>query len=79
MTLANTYIFRIIHIDNLAFILKEGHLTNKFDVDANPNYVGIGESDLIGKREDIIVTTEDGGKKHNPSHDYLPFIFIGNR
>lgn len=75
MTLANTYIFRIIHIDNLDFILKEGSLTNKFDVNANPKYVGIGESDLIGKREDIIVTTTDGGKNYNPSHNYLPFYF----
>lgn len=75
MRLATTYIFRIIHIDNLDFILKEKNLTNKFDVNANPNYVGIGESDLIGKREDIIVTTADGGKDYNPSHDYLPFYF----
>ncbi|MGO2357209.1 type II toxin-antitoxin system toxin DNA ADP-ribosyl transferase DarT [Mesonia sp.] len=75
MILADTYIFRIIHIDNLDYILRAGNLTNKFSEDANPDYVGIGETELIGKREDTTITTTDGGKEFNPSADYLPFYF----
>jgi hypothetical protein len=75
MILVDTYIFRIIHIDNLDYILKTGNLTNKFSADANPDYVGVGETDLIGKREDQIITTTDAGNDHKPSNDYLPFYF----
>lgn len=75
MILADTYIYRIIHIDNLDYILRAGNLTNKFSEDANPDYVGIGETDLIGKREDQTITTTDSGNEHKPSNDYLPFYF----
>lgn len=75
MILANTYLFRIIHIDNLDYILRVGNLTNKFSEDANPDYVGIGESDLIGKREDQTIITADVGNEYIPSNDYLPFYF----
>jgi hypothetical protein len=63
------------HIDNLDFILKAGNLTNKFSKDANPNYVGIGETELIGKRADQTILTVDTGNEHNPSRDYLPFYY----
>lgn len=75
MILADTYLYRIIHIDNLDYILRAGNLTNKFSEDANPDYVGIGETDLIGKREDQTITTADVGTEHKPSNDYLPFYF----
>ncbi|WP_299051727.1 DUF4433 domain-containing protein [uncultured Polaribacter sp.] len=75
MILADTFIFRIIHIDNLEFILRSGNLTNKFSEDANPDYIGIGEAELIGKRENQIVTTVDVVNEHNPSNDFLPFYF----
>lgn len=75
MILADTYIYRIMHIDNLEFILKAGNLTNKFSEAANPNYVGIGEAELIGKRENQTISTTDVGNEHNPSNDFLPFYF----
>lgn len=75
MILADTYIYRIIHLDNLEFILRSGNLTNKFSEEANPDYTGIGEAVLIGKRESQTIITADIGKEHNPSNDFLPFYF----
>ena len=75
MILADTYLYRIIHIRNLEYILRQGVLTNKFSPDANPEYLGIGETDLIVKRENQSIFTVDGENEYNPSRDYLPFYF----
>lgn len=75
MILASTYIYRIIHIDNLEYILRTGLITNKFHAMRDPSYVGIGETDLIGKREDQSISTSDLGNEYFPSRDFLPFYF----
>ena len=74
MILADTYIYRIIHLDNFEFILRSGNLTNKFSEEANPDYTGIGEAELIGKRESQTIITADIGNEHSPSNDFLPFF-----
>lgn len=75
MILADTYIYRIIHIDNLEYILRSGFITNKFHPNRDSSYIGIGESDLIGKREDQAIITSDLGNEYFPSRDFLPFYF----
>ena len=78
MILANTYLYRIIHIDNLEYILSRGLITNKFHAKRDQSYKGIGETDLIGKREGQSIITSDVGNEYYPSRDFLPFIFILN-
>ena len=63
-------IFRIIHRDNLPWILDNGvHARNgkKFD----PNYRNIGNPDLIDKRSRRLVQLGPGGTLS----DYVPFYF----
>ncbi len=75
MILASTYLYRIIHIDNLEYILRTGLITNKFHAMRDQAYIGIGETDLIGKREGQSIITSDVGNEYFPSRDFLPFYF----
>ena len=63
-------IFRIIHRDNVPWILDHGlHCRNSANVD--PDYVQIGDSDLINKRGTRTVKCRPGGTLS----DYVPFYF----
>jgi hypothetical protein len=61
-------IFRIIHRDNLSWILDNGlHARN--GVKSDPNYRSIGNPDLIDKRSRRVVAVGPGGTLG----DYVPF------
>lgn len=63
-------VWRIIHKDNLLWILKNGlHCANSRTL--SPNFVNIGNSDLIDKRRNRIVPIKPGGTLA----DYVPFYF----
>lgn len=63
-------IFRITHRDNVPWILENGlHCGSSKILD--PNFVSIGNQDLIDKRKDKIVNIPPGG----PLSDYIPFYF----
>ena len=65
-----TLIFRIIHRDNFPWIFNNGlHCRNSDVVD--PNYVNIGNADLIGRRHYRIVDVPPGGTLS----DYVSFYF----
>lgn len=63
-------IWRIIHRDNLAWILDNGLHCASANVQA-PNYVVIGNVDLISRRRDRAVPVAPGGTLS----DYVPFYF----
>jgi len=63
-------IFRITHIANVPWILRNGlHCKNSAQFD--PNFVRIGNLELIGKRSDHPVPVLPGGTLA----DYIPFYF----
>jgi hypothetical protein len=63
-------VWRIVHKDNLLWILRNGlHCANSKIL--SPNYVNIGNADLIGKRRARKVLIEPGGTLA----DYVPFYF----
>lgn len=64
------WIFRITHIENVLWYLENGlHCCNSECL--NPDYVEIGNPDLIGKRDKREVPIHPGGKLS----DYVPFYF----
>lgn len=66
----NAYIFRITHIDNVPWILRNGfHCRNSPTHD--PNFRDIGNLDLIDKRQHRVVPVGPGGTLS----DYVPFYF----
>ncbi|MEI6091042.1 MAG: DUF4433 domain-containing protein [bacterium] len=75
MDISNIYIFRITHINNLDYILKLGKITKYSSNESDPNYLGIGERELIQLREDHRITTINSNKIYCPSNDFLPFYF----
>lgn len=63
-------VWRIVHKDNLLWILRNGlHCANSKTL--SPNYVNIGNVDLIGKRRTRKVHIEPRGTLA----DYVPFYF----
>jgi hypothetical protein len=66
--LSKTYIFRIIHIENIPHILRYG-ITHVTSPHANTNYVPIGDARLITNRSYYI--TPNG----NSLSQYIPFYF----
>lgn len=63
-------IWRIVHRDNLAWILDNGlHCANSGVL--SPNYVNIGNAELIDKRRHRVVPIAPGGTLA----DYVPFYF----
>ena len=64
------YIFRIVHRGNLAWILQHGIHARSARL-ADPDYVDIGNPDLIGKRKGRSVPAPPGGTLS----DYVPFYF----
>jgi hypothetical protein len=63
-------IFRITHIGNVPWILRNGLHCSSSPV-SDPNYVQIGNSDLIARRSARIVPVPPGGTLS----DYIPFYF----
>lgn len=64
------HIFRIVHRDNLPWIVDYGVHCRSGGMH-NPNYVDIGNPDLIGKRSDRLVIIPPRGTLS----DYVPFYF----
>lgn len=64
-------VFRIVHIDNVEYLLTHGMFT-KNHAQADPNYINIGDSGLIAQRNTYPVGI-------NPPNgvlgDYVPFYF----
>ena len=70
LTPEKAYIFRITHIDNLPWILRHGlHCRNSNQSD--PNFINIGNRDLIEKRTYRQVPI----KPYGTLADYVPFYF----
>ena len=66
------YLYRMTHIDNISHILEHG-ITHQSSINCNPNYVNIGNSSLIERRNRMDIVTVDG---HTYSlKDYIPFYF----
>lgn len=63
------HLFRMTHLKNIPHILQHG-ITHKTSINANANYVPIGDSQLISKRNTI---TEPIFNRH--LGDYIPFYF----
>lgn len=66
--LSKIYLYRMTHIQNVAHILKYG-ITHQGSLYRNPNYVSIGDSSIIGKRDTFEMPN---GKMLG---DYIPFYF----
>lgn len=78
MSLDNINLYRITHIDNLPHILTHG-ITGKNSVNANPNFISIGDASLIATRAGKSVHVTDGNSFGIfPTiilGDYIPFYF----
>jgi hypothetical protein len=48
------FLFRITHIENISHILQNG-ITHVSSVNANPNFMPIGDSSLIATRNDFLL------------------------
>jgi hypothetical protein len=64
------WIFRITHIENVPWLLRHG-LHCRDSETSDPNFIEIGNSDLIAKRPLKTVTSHPGGTLS----DYVPFYF----
>jgi hypothetical protein len=63
--------FRIVHIDNVEYLLRHGMFT-KYHAQADPDYINIGDSSLIANRNDYPVGINPPG---GTLGDYVPFYF----
>jgi hypothetical protein len=70
LTPERALIFRITHIDNVAWILGNGLHCNNSAV-RDPNFIQIGNPDLIAKRPARLIPIPPGGSLG----DYIPFYF----
>ena len=64
------WLYRIVHYTNLEYILQYGMFT-KSHPQQDPNYVVIGDNQLIGQRQDYPVGLEGMGNLG----DFVPFYF----
>lgn len=65
------YLYRIIHIDNLKYILSIGKLTCPSHLEADQNYVGIGDNSLKQSRSNKQIQITPYGT----FSDYVAFYF----
>lgn len=65
------WVFRIVHINNLEFILKNG-IINRHHSESDPNYINIGDNNLIEKREDYAIRIIPPGGSLG---EFVPFYF----
>ena len=64
-------VYRIVHIDNIEYLLRNG-IYNRGHANVDPDYINIGDSDLIAQRHDHPVGIDPpGGALGN----YVPFYF----
>ena len=70
LTAEKARIFRITHIDNLGWILANGLHCSSFHIQ-DPNFIQIGNPDLISKRAGKVVPVPPGGTLD----DYIPLYF----
>lgn len=68
------YIFRMIHFDNLEYILTNGICCSRHPK-ADPGYINIGDSSLISQRDNYVVRVDPPG---GVLGDYIPFYFAGH-
>jgi hypothetical protein len=64
------WLFRIVHINNVEYILRHGMVT-RGHAQADPEYISIGDTTLISQRNDYSVKIEGYGNLG----DYVPFYF----
>jgi ssDNA thymidine ADP-ribosyltransferase, DarT len=64
-------LYRIVHIDNVEFILRNGMFT-KNHANSDPNYINIGDSSLIAARHTYQLKIDPPGGNLG---DYVPFYF----
>ncbi|MEB0261660.1 MULTISPECIES: DUF4433 domain-containing protein [unclassified Mucilaginibacter] len=64
-------IYRIIHIDNIEYLLKNG-MYHSEHIEADPHYINIGDGDLIAKRHEYPVGINPPG---GALGEYIPFYF----
>lgn len=79
MAFDKIYLYRMTHIDNIPFILKNG-VTHKKSVNVNPNYINIGDMSLIDVRDNRYVSVTNGDSSFKINElvllgDYIPFYF----
>ncbi len=70
LTPEKALIFRITHIDNVEWTVSNGLHCRNAEI-CDPNYIQIGNADLINKRANRIVSLPPGGTLA----DYIPFYF----
>lgn len=66
-------LFRMVHFDNLEYLLRNG-MCNRTHHLADPDYINIGDSDLILQRNDVRVPIAPRGNLG----DFIPFYFGGH-
>ena len=72
MTIPSTiYLYRIIHVDNLPFIVRRDEITCPSHSGANPDYIGIGDNSLIEHRRTMPIPLDPQGTLN----DYVSFYF----
>lgn len=69
----NRWVFRMIHYQNLEFILKHG-IVSKYK-ENNPEYIRIGAPDLISLRDEYRVGIDPPG---GTLGEFIPFYFAGH-
>jgi len=79
MDLAKINVYRITHIDNIEHVLQNG-ITHRNSPNHNPNYITIGDLNLINTRDTKQVTVDNGNfLDFNASTitlgDFIPFYF----
>lgn len=65
------WLYRIIHIKNLDFILKNRIICCPGSICSDPNYIGIGDTSLIESRSNISLKLEGS----NDLNEYVSFYF----
>lgn len=70
MDLDNIWLFRIVHINNVDYLLHNGISTQQ-DPQSNSDYVDVGDTTLINQRVDYPINLEGYGNLG----DYVPFYF----
>lgn len=70
MDLDKIWLFRIVHINNVEYLLHSGISTQQ-DQQSNSDYVNIGDTNLINQRMDYPINLDGYGNLG----DYVPFYF----
>ncbi|UPQ80544.1 DUF4433 domain-containing protein [Flavobacterium azooxidireducens] len=65
------------HVDNIPHILQHG-ITHRNSINANPNYISIGDGSLIDNRSSTNINVTNGSENVSESitiGDFIPFYF----